>query len=62
MTDLAEVARMLSTGMVKGMAEGVLLLHQRLEPPRGCACGWFELGQSHARHQAEELQRLGLLK
>ncbi len=41
-------------------AHAVLTAHQRWEGG-GCLCGWNELGRSHARHQADELERAGLL-
>lgn len=52
----------LARGLVKGVAEGILVQHQRLAPPGGCACGWEALGESFARHVAEELDKAGVLR
>jgi hypothetical protein len=62
-TELAALAS-LAADPGLGVPERVtaaLTLHSRVEG-RGCLCGWFRLGASFARHQAEELKALGLLK
>lgn len=37
----------------------VLINHSR-RSIEGCACGWSELGQSHAKHIIEEIRKAGL--
>jgi hypothetical protein len=42
-------------------AMALLIVHQRLGDGGRCACGWRVLGALHARHQADALDRAGLL-
>lgn len=43
-----------------GRPEAILTIHQR-HTDLGCLCGWFELGKTHAGHQAAMLREAGLL-
>lgn len=46
-------------GIIAEVAQ-ILIAHQRFDI-KGCRCGWAELGQSHAKHQAQALSDAGLL-
>jgi hypothetical protein len=45
----------------QGTPEAILIIHQRTDVG-ACACGWGELGSSHAGHQVDELRKAGLLR
>lgn len=40
--------------------KALLIAHQRFDAG-GCLCGWNKLGKVHAGHQADVLDRAGLL-
>lgn len=51
----------MNDGTYRRLAEAVLVAHQRKDIG-SCACGWSELGKSHAAHVAGVLDAAGALK
>jgi hypothetical protein len=61
--ELVALERLVADPMLSASARAAALLtiHQRRDAPGGCICGWFKLGASFARHQADALAEAGLL-
>jgi hypothetical protein len=49
-----------SAALTDGLAQAVLLLHQR-QDVGGCMCGWEQWGSSHTEHVVQALRQAGVL-